>query len=178
VKAAKPYLSFGERLIDSLSDQKMARSRVNRAVRGDRVEDMADLREFARDLDAKVAAKREKLAAREAVSTAVDTFSAVFSDYDGESSSSADSEHLRKQLDKYELQLHHARDAICAAKESDARLTKINADLEDRVRSLTAENQKLLALAKYLRQFERENAELRFIVEGLFEKSAPAAMMQ
>ncbi|GBG24968.1 Hypothetical Protein FCC1311_011852 [Hondaea fermentalgiana] len=154
----------------------MVRARVNRAQRGgDRRLETADLLDFAKELDVKVASKREKMAANEAVSTAVDTFSAVFADADGESTGSADSDLMRKQLDKYELQLHHAREAVVAAKESDALLLQMNAKLENRVRELSVENQKLMALAKYLRQFERENSELRFIVQGFFDSSAKAA---
>jgi len=156
------------------------RARVNR-VRTlgsveSRAEEMAALKRFSASLNARAEAKVEETAAR----AAVESFSAVFSDEessqqeDGSSTQASlspedlSTEELRKKVDLYQLQLHEASELLAEAKASDTLLMKANADLEQRVNVLELENQKLYVLARYMRRFEAENKELRFIMGGLF----------
>lgn len=138
-----------------------------------------DLRAFASSLDERLQAKREERAATMGVSTAVDTFASLFAEEEPAAGNGIDSarrseQGLAKRVNVLELELHHAREVIASAKETEAESARINVELEGRVRSLAGQNDKLYRLAKYLRHFEKENAELRYIVQGFFASNGNA----
>lgn len=81
-------------------------------------------------------------------------------------------ENQNKKIAILEKQLDQAHETIRDAKEMDANLIKVNAQLQKQVNQLQSENQKLYTLATYLRNFERENKELKFLLGDLFKPTA------
>jgi len=151
------------------------RRRVNRGVLDFGVEgrqaQIDDLRAFAATLDENLKKKQERNADTMNVDRAVDVFNNVFDE--GEST-----ETLRKRVGVLEVQLEQAREVISSAKQMDAEHRKINVDLQCEVEKLRSDNQKLYALAGYLRHFEKENRELRFLLGDFFKKPASAVASQ
>jgi len=134
-----------------------------------RAAEVADLRAFAAGLGARLRACADAQEERYAADRAVDCLSGLLDDASESSGSGEEAEALRKRVCALELQLSQAREAVQDAKRVDAEALEANRALLARVTELTSENAKLYALAGYMRHFERENKELRFLLGDLFK---------